>query len=474
MIRPGERLLCWAGLPFPERFSQGHFQLTGATSSGKTNLIRILIQGVLAEIKPKSNCRAVIFDPKRNALQLIAGMKTTCPVKNMNPFAVGCWAWDMAQDVNDPTVAYEMASILVKEEKGTNPFFAQAARDLCAGVIQALFMTRPNAWSFADVILTLSSKEKAERLLRSVPATNPIAEEHYNREQKTVDSIHMTLTANFGPLRCIAALNATAKHKVSLKDWIESESILVLGHDPERRTPLATYNALILNRIMELILTQDDSDSRRTWVVLDELQALLKVDLLAEFLDMSRSKGTRCVIGFPTIEAIHDIYGEKRGDRILAICSNKTFLRTDSDKTAAWCSRILGKAHVRQFSQSVSTGRGEETTNVTEQDKSIEVVTPSQLMRLKQCTRRRLYAYFTSPDLGVFGGGPIYFARALCPISKTPKYEERPVEEQYLQPGYSHGSGNGKPKLKLKDFPRMSRAYFLEKHNDDQEPSDSS
>lgn len=156
-----------------------------------------------------------MFDSKRDALRTIAGIKPSCSVHNLDPFAEGCEAWEIAEDIDDPALAYEAASILVPEEKGgeNSSFFVNAARDLCAGVMQAFIIKKPKKWTLAELILTLSDKDKAEKLLRSVPQTRHIADEHFNRDERALNNVLYTLTAALAPLRPIAALYANSKKK---------------------------------------------------------------------------------------------------------------------------------------------------------------------------------------------------------------------------------------------------------------------
>lgn len=144
---------------------------------------------------------------------------------------------------------------------------------------------------------------------------------------------------------------------MSLKKWLEEDSILVLGFDTTLRTPMSAINTVIMNRLMELILAQDDSDTRKITFFLDEFLLLGVIKLLPLFLDMARSKGVYVFLGVQTIEGLYDVYGENRGERIASICCNKGILRTDSRKTADWGSKTLGDAHVKQRNKSVTTSK---------------------------------------------------------------------------------------------------------------------
>ena len=472
ILKRGERLLNWAGLPFPERFSSGHFFILGAIGSGKTVLLRLLLQSIVPGIKPGSNWRMVINDPKKEMLGLLSGMMLQCRVIVLNPFDTRFYSWAMAKDINSPVAATQMAHALIKEEKGENAFFVKAARDLMSGVIQALIISRPGEWTLAELLRILSDRKQVKDLLWSVPETHHFADEHFKRDDRTLNNVFYTITANVSTLRCVAALYEKSERQFSLQDWLDDECILVLGHDERLREPINAINRLLMDRMAELLLSQSESDTRRTWIVLDELEETCPYPSLAKLLTEGRSKGVRGILGTQLVEGLRDSYGKDKADKIIAICGNKAFLRTDSSTTSQLCAEVLGKVQVRKQPRGFIMGRHNNCPPFDGQDVTEDLVLASQLMRLPQANRKRFYGYFVTQSIGLFSG-PVFFAKALRQPGNEPNFLERADKDQYLSPSSKEGPTSRHAEIDLMDIRRVTHEnLFGDLEDDDQEDYD--
>lgn len=460
-MHAGQQFLLWAGLPLPEHFSADSFLILGALGSGKTVLLRMLLQSVVARIKPGSDWRALVYDAKQDMLGLLYGMALHCQVIILNPFDRRSYAWDMAKDINSPSAALEFASLMIPREKGENAFFSLAARDLVAAVILALIITRPGQWTLGEVLNILSSGKRTKRLLYSVPQTRNIAEEHFSRNSRTLTSVQYTITGYASEFRAIAALYEKSERKYSLQQWLKEESILVLGNNEELRTSIDAINRMIFNRITELLLSQSESDRRRSWIILDEIKEAGRFDGLGRLLTKGRSKGVRTAISSQTVEGMHETYGEKHGEDIMSLCGHKAFLRTDSPTTAEWCARVLGESHVLQFTESFTNGSHNSSTTINDGYAKHQAVMPSQLMRLPRADRRRFYGYYVSPGIGVYSG-PVYFSRALRDPSDVPNFVGRPVEDQYNTDQPVGEKSDGRDEVRLEDIRPMTAERAME------------
>lgn len=428
ITRPLELLINWVGLLIPERYSEQHFLVVGATGSGKTVVLRLLMQSVLPRITRGSNWRAVIYDAKQDMMEILSGLPLSCDVILLNPFDARSAAWDMAKDITTHATAVQIASIFIAEEKGDNSFFAKAARDLFAAVLFALHETQPGDWTLANVVAILSSRDRAKDLLERVPYTRYMAEEYFSRDEKTLANIQSTVSANIGYLRPIASLWHHARRRISLTEWVKSESILVLGNMEHLRCPLDAVNRALFQRLAELVLTESESTTRRTWFFLDELKEAGKHDALPRLLTEGRSKGVRIAMGFQTIEGLEAVYGDRLASEITGIAANKCLLRTDSHKTAEWASYAIGETEYRAWTRSKDP---QGYQSISEQIVKREAVIASQLQRLPLANRKRLYGYCITPCIGVYAG-VTPFGHMLRPKGPGMNFVPRPDQEQNL------------------------------------------
>ena len=98
-------------------------------------------------------------------------------------------------------------------------------------------------------------------------------------------------------------------------------SILVLGANATAKTSLDAINEQIFRVLVEEIDVQTNSESRRTWVWIDEARLagpLLKSDLLPTLAVKGRSRGVALVLAFQDIEGLREAAGERIANELVA------------------------------------------------------------------------------------------------------------------------------------------------------------
>ncbi|MEI7578329.1 MAG: type IV secretion system DNA-binding domain-containing protein [Armatimonadota bacterium] len=300
--------------------------------------------------------RALIFDAKLEAIPQLYGMGVTAPIHIFNPFDERAVAWDMSKDITEPATAKQIASIFIPEEKNASqPFFADASRQLLEGVMVAFILTRPGDWTFRDILVTLKSDKLLAGVLSSTPVTQHLVETYLANDRES-RSVMATLASKVGSFDVVAALWEKAERKLSLKDWLESESILVLGHDEAYRSSLDILNRVIFKRLVELLLSGPSTKTGRTWFFLDEIKDAGNLDSLGALMNRGRSFGACVVLGLQDIEGFQESFGEKPAESILGLCATKVILRVDSTKTAKWSEEVFGKSETIELKDSASVG----------------------------------------------------------------------------------------------------------------------
>jgi len=435
-LAPGERPpVNWSGLSLSERVAEGHFVVIGATGSGKTISLRLLMQSVLSGIGPRSDMRALIYDSKRDMVSILNGLPLSCPVVILNPFDARSVAWDMAKDITSPATALQVASILIPEEQGQNRFFSDAARHLMAGVFIALINIAPKAWTLRDVVLIMSEEVRLRKVLQAVPHTRSLVNQYLRREG-TAQDIQSSIATRIAMFEPIAALWHKAPVRISLEDWVKGDFILVLGNEESLRAPLDALNRVIFQRLTELVLNDTESTKRRSWFFLDEVKEAGKLDGLPRLLTKGRSKGARIVLGFQDIEGLRSIYGELTANELAGMCANKAFLRIDSEATARWAAQTIGESLFREYTSSTSHTRAEKNSTTTSTQEHItqrQAVLASQLMRLPLPDASGFHGYYLTPAVGVYHK-KVAFLGKLRRHGRRKDFEPRPIVDQYVPP----------------------------------------
>lgn len=319
--------------------------------------------------------RALVYDAKLEVIPQLAGMGLQAPILILNPFDKRSVAWDMAVDITEPATAKQIASIFIPEDKNASqPFFADAARQLLEGVMVAFILSRPLKWTLRDVLVALKSGKRLTAVLSSSPVTEDLVETYLSNERET-KSVLATIATKLGPLDVVAALWESAESKVSLREWLNSESILVLGNDEAYRSSLDIINQVIFKRVVELILAQPETNMGRTWFFLDEVKEAGNLDALGRLMTKGRSVGASVVLGFQDVDGMYEAFGENQAKSILGQCATKVFLRLDSPETAKWAESVFGEYEAVELKQSASLGESTSegtslTTGTSETDSS--------------------------------------------------------------------------------------------------------
>ncbi|MCP5523249.1 MAG: type IV secretion system DNA-binding domain-containing protein [Verrucomicrobiales bacterium] len=464
----GDDGLRFGPLTLPSRIATGHFAFVGATGSGKTLLQRLLMQSVLSEVRPGYNRRALVYDAKQDAVSVLAGMDLPCPVHILNPLDARSASWDMAADITCPASALQVASTLIPaNQRDSNPFFSNAARHLLHGALLGFIKERPSEWTFRQLLLTVRDAGRLRKLLKAHELTAYLVS--YFEPQATFQNILSTILTYTAPYEIIAAAWERSESRVSLRDWVEGESVLVLGNDEANRAAIDTINRLLFKRLAELILAQDEVPEnallpRRTWIFLDEVRQAGRLDGLSALMTKGRSKGAAVVLGFQDINGLRDVYGREAADELVGQCNTKAILRLNSPETAAWASQLFGSHEVVETRRSSNTNRNFRRLGVAAGSSSGESLTDdiakrdavleSEFFELPETSPENgLSGFFLSPLTGGFRDTipGRWLSEHLCPPDpQVPNHVSRPEEHQYLMPW---DSGTDDPAAPLPEEP---------------------
>jgi hypothetical protein len=459
LLQNAEIGIPWGDIRLPLAATKTHLLTAGASGSGKTLILRMLIKAVFPRIGFGRDRRALVIDGKRELLTYLFGMGLRCPVKIINPLDQRGVAWDMAKDCGDPATAREIAVIFIPNEGETQSYFVNAAQDILSGVFIAFHLNCPGRWTLRDVVLVLENPGKLRRLLGQHSETQNRL--NYFTKDATFLDILTTISTRIAAYRQVAAAWSHAAEKISLRDWAKGAFVLVLSSDESMRQTLDAINQAIFKRATQLLLAQDESAERETWFILDELREAGKLDGLTSLLTKGRSFGVRVMVGFQDIEGLRAVYGEKEANEIVGLCSNKVILRLDDAQTAEWASKNLGEYEHYETHTSTTTSKGNKSTTNTIQLVKRDVVLPSQFLELPVTDRNNgLSGYFISPLVGGFQTTLTteYLDASLSPPDQNePNFIPRSADQQYLKPWTAA------------DLTRLQ----LEDMNDEQSPDDS-
>lgn len=432
--------ITWGGVRLPRVAETSHFLAVGTTGSGKSLTLGKLMEQALSGARPGSDTRALVYDPKQEVMSFLAGLDLEVPVVTLNAFDRRATEWDMAADVTSPATALQIASTFIPEEGGSsNRYFSDTARDLLTGVMLS-FIESGEQWGLRDLVLTMRSRARIEEVLSQTEAGQDLLEMHAG-DSRAFHNVLSTARSRLAPFEPVAAAWARTEHRVSLREWIASEMVLVLGNDDSVRTAMDAINQVLFQRATELVLRESNSWSRRTWFFIDEVREAGKLTALPRLMNKGRSKGACVALGFQDIHGMKSVYGAEVALELVGQCSNKVLLRMESAETAKWAAETVGQYEEIQVLESrsrdsVNLTRGQ--TQRSEQRVTRDVVMPSEFLGIEPTTEKSgLAGYYLTPFVGVY--------RRTLPLAHflegrkqanaaVPDFLERPESDQYLDP----------------------------------------
>ncbi|TWU62349.1 Coupling protein TraD [Crateriforma conspicua] len=386
-----------------------HFLAVGTTGSGKSLVQRLLMKDALQNIKSSGDTRALIFDAKNDIVGFLQHCGVDCPVYSLNPFESrdefpAAVRWDIAGDITSPARAMNLAACLIPAENGgSNQYFTDAARQVISGVVESLIRHSPGVWTFSDFVFGSLSMERLRQILDRDAAGRDVLENFFG-DERTAYQVFTTVASRMNYFRPVAALWQRCERAISIRHWLQSDSILLLGMNASSQMALNAINETVFRVVVEEIDSQADSRSRRTWIWIDEARLsgpILRGPLLPYLAVKGRSRGACLVLAFQDIEGFREAAGVRIANEIIAQCSHKALLRLESEESAAWASRTIGQYEVLDTMISSPTALSRGGTR-SEQVARRDAVMASEFFGLPPTSSRHgLTGCFLTPHNGV-------------------------------------------------------------------------
>lgn len=367
----------WGGLELPESYGLNHFMVAGATGSGKTVLMDLLLRSVLSSVAPGRDTRVVIYDAKGEAYSKLRKLGAKCPVHLIQPFDARGTAWDIAKDARRPEDIQAISSLLFPvNPRANNPFFEEAAGALFQGVLTSLNHVAPGSWTLRDALLAVTSKRTLREVLALAPQANARRLDLYFGRPATTDDVMATVATRIERYEVVAAYWEKAKNRISLDAWAKSDSVLILGDSHRSPESVRAINQAMFRRLSQVLLDRPTSNTRRTWFFLDELSKAGRLDGLDDLLTKGRQYGACLVLGFQDIAGLEAVYGEKIVQELTAQVAHVAVLRLGHQKTAKWAEGIFGHEEIIRLQRSESLGVAGERSNRTHSVSEQHAVSP--------------------------------------------------------------------------------------------------
>jgi Type IV secretion-system coupling protein DNA-binding domain len=349
-----ERSLRIATVGIPPNLECRHFAIVGTTGSGKTTVLRQMLDKVEARGEP-----ALVYDTSGEFVSHYYRPERGDVI--LNPFDSRSVYWSPFSEIAHPADADRIARQLVSETgERDDDIWLETSRILVANVLRVL--NAEGKTTLPDLLNALQAKTKEE--MKVWLAGTSSARTFEDDADRATGSVLFMLTKASNLLQFLWRepggarsfsfrdhINGLDQHEVA-KPWI------FVPRKEDYFEAMKPLLACWLECAASATLGLEPSSDRRLWFFLDELADLPRVENLTRLLPEGRKFGASVTLTFQAIGQMHRRYGRDSAEALLGCCNSKLYLQLIDRETREWASRNIGDVEVEIRSPSDSFDYG--------------------------------------------------------------------------------------------------------------------
>jgi hypothetical protein len=398
------RAVTLAGLLLDRPAEVRHISLIGVTGSGKSTAIRALMATAT-----RRGDRHVVADPDGSAMSLFHQDGDVI----LNPFDARSAKWDILAEIREDTdYRFLTESVLPFSKGGEDSEWVKYAREIFVACLRSWHLNRIGS---SDAFFAAMATAEQDKLAALCEGTG--AHRYFETgNERMLGSILGTMSPALESMRQLAVIDGAP---FSVRRWLrDGTGSLWMPYQAQQIPALRGLVSCWMGLAIAETLSLPDSDSRRIWFHVDELDALGRIQNLKDAQTRVRKKGGCVVLGFQSIAQVRAVYGDAEAHTIVENCDNKLILRcgaSENGGTAAFASTLIGDREIRRDETSTSrtsggwSGSTSSTSSIRWQVET--AVLPSEIMRLPDCHGYLKVA--TQPDWKEVDFKPVPFGRRI-------------------------------------------------------------
>ena len=299
-------------MPLVKDMETQHTLVTGATGSGKTNLIHNLLPQIESKFMP-----AIVIDQTGEMIAKYYNKERGDII--FNPFDSRSKAWDFWADCGTAAEQKKFAKILMSFNRkqsggGADKFWELAGTEVVVAILEYAKAKRLTIEDIAFMACYAGVDDLKKKLKMSKAAP------HLSEDSKqTAASVVSVMATGAEPLTYLRS--SSPNGSFSMKEHFAniengSNAWLFLATKPSSRELtlplLACLTELALARLVDVGINRN----RRVWTVIDELPALGRLPALSFLMSEGRKYGASVIAGMQSINQLFENYGERAGSTI--------------------------------------------------------------------------------------------------------------------------------------------------------------
>lgn len=365
--------LKFATIPLFKNAEKQHFLIHGSTGTGKSVLIRELLDQIRAR-----GDKAIIYDKHGSFVsEYFREGKDIL----LNPLDERSAPWDVWAECRDAADFDSVAAALMPLPTGqaSDPFWINAARTIFAATANKLKQDPQRCTAKLLKYLLTSNLEDISTLLKGTEAETLVSE----KAEKTAISIKSVLATYLKSFKFLK--NASAPF--SIRHWVSDDNQrdwLFLASRADKHNTLKPLISTWLDIAVNALLSLVEDPNRRIWVIIDELPSLERLPYLPEAFAESRKFGGCLVAGMQSYFQLQKIYGQDGAKEIIDLCNIRAFFRAPSNDVSKWVSKQIGDKEQAETRDGISYGANtiRDGVSMNTQHTNKPAITPNEISHL--------------------------------------------------------------------------------------------
>lgn len=369
----------WGGVPIPPKAEPEHFLIEGKTGAGKTQAINEMMRKVR-----QRDQAAIIADPAGGYLARFGRPGDVV----LNPFDRRTVDWSPFAEIEAEYDYRRIAKAAIPDGTGDNEQWTNHAQVLFAECMRVMHKRGESSVKKLLYYVTAANQKELSDLLGDSPAS-VLTKQGNERMLGSVRSSAGTPLANWVYL--------ADQGTFSVRKWVRASDTnhnwLFLTYTDAQMAELRNLVACWLELAIVEGLSMTESQQRRLWYVMDELDSLGKISSLRAGLTKLRKYGGVCVSGLQTVAQLRNTYGHDEAQTLLSCMTTKLILKAGDGETAKYFENEIGQQEVEREEVSAGTSQKIGDLGSSSENKSIRRSTQAAVLASQITGLDNLHGY---------------------------------------------------------------------------------
>jgi type IV secretory pathway TraG/TraD family ATPase VirD4 len=327
-------------LRIPKSAEAKHIQIMGDTGTGKSTLIKQLLQ----QIADRGEI-AIVYDP--------AGEFTESFYKEsrkdwiLNPLDVRTPYWTPSSELRNPAEARTIAASMYQpREDKRGEFFTDTPQKIFAHLLKY----KPSP---AELVEWMSNEDEIDRRLKGTELANFAPKDAPQQRSGVLGSLGLVADS----LRLLPTREEAQGREWSATEWADKrEGWIFLTSTEAEQEALRPLHSLWIDLLVLRLLTKPKPGQKKVWLVIDELASLQRLPQFHTALTKGRKSDNPIVFGYQGKAQLETIYGHL-AEVMLSQPTTKFILRTAEPNAAKWAAEMIGEVEIERVRETVADGK---------------------------------------------------------------------------------------------------------------------